>query len=457
MNHNNSAMYDQDISTFSDYGRRAINDIMKSERTHRLAAEHTTQKLMEILMEAASRMDGDLLEEIRLKDPQAPQNWRPENWSEYWRRASARKGWGGNAARLEKSIEKLRAEKQSLATRSQELGQEILRLRGCLEDGNKKIASLETEITALKAKHRKEKDSCAGKTKEKTIDLDEERPAGPIDPAGYRDLVMEATILKPQVGALKVPATYRERLKVSNNLQYCRKLMTIYLMACKGISIRLECDLLLGILFSVEERAGSTRAALDDLENAGFVSSQTLVLEQGMMGSDQPVKTSLTVLRLTEDGIRLARFLDWDPVPSELERLEGTAGGQDEKHTMATLLFTLHARRRGWKVTILPEVAGEICAEVLAGKGDERYYVSIPGGPTSDEDWQHLAALNNGRVALCTINPENREENTGQCRMLGLGGMATDVCSLVFKDAGMKTAYVIRDISPQMKLWVQEW
>jgi hypothetical protein len=192
-------------------------------------------------------------------------------------------------------------------------------------------------------------------------------------------------------------------------------------------------------------RAGSLGRIIDDLLGAGILI--------GEIAQINPPKSSLRLLKLSPDGVRLFKILfDRDPVENDWERLVRLhEGDRFPEHTLAVLIFALHARKRGWATQILPPVEGTKAVPDLAVlRGDQTLYVEVElGQKESPSKWRNQAKLNEGKVALCAATPETRKRLAGDCRLDKLSGLATDLETLV------KVKF--KTISEETPLWLEEW
>jgi len=204
----------------------------------------------------------------------------------------------------------------------------------------------------------------------------------------------------------------------------------------------------LSALENVSARTNSIRRSADELVKSGLLEADTLRMEN-------PFTTGMAVYRLTEDGRALCKAWGWTVVENEWERLMRLHQGEAQQaQTVMILALTLHARLRGWNVSILPEVEGRADPDVLVEKDGERWYVEVERGDGSRRKWKNLAALNDGRVALCAADPAGRERLVRDCKAERLNGVATDLRMLVFDGDSPRN---LVDISPAEPLWLETW
>jgi hypothetical protein len=140
-----------------------------------------------------------------------------------------------------------------------------------------------------------------------------------------------------------------------------------------------------------------------------------------------------------------------DPQENGWERLIRLHEGERfPNHTLAVLIFALHARKRGWATQVLPPVESPAAPDLLLQRGDQKYFVEVELGQREKPNkWRNLAELNNGKISLCAATPDTRKRLVGDCRLDKLNGIATDLETLV------KTKF--QTISEETPLWLEEW
>jgi hypothetical protein len=182
----------------------------------------------------------------------------------------------------------------------------------------------------------------------------------------------------------------------------------------------------------------SMRAPVQDLVQLGLVEVQTY----------RVVWTySLALLRLTEQGQALCRSFGWQVCESEWERLIRLHDGEHQtRHTAAVLAVSLNARLRGWQTYVVPNTKHtRFYPDLLIKKGNQRLYVEVELGSRKQEKWE-LHQRIQGFVALCAKTPASRDSLIRECQKLGIGGLATDLYTLVEQRH-----------EPGSFLWYEEW
>ena len=188
--------------------------------------------------------------------------------------------------------------------------------------------------------------------------------------------------------------------------------------------------------------SGSLRRLLGDLS----VKSDIFVSET--VKADSP-STSLKLFRLSAQGERLYQSLfNRRPNENEWSRLMRLRAG--ERHpglTVAVLAFVSQARKRGWAAQVLPEGKD---ADAWVMRGDERWFVEIGlSGKERLSHWQGLAALNDGRLALCAADSKTRAQLVGMRKQAHLAGVATDIEALVMAK--------LKGVAENAPLWHESW
>jgi hypothetical protein len=386
---------------------RGLEDILNSERELRKMAEVQNREMRKVLTEVAYRLAGDRMEENRKQDPGSPENWGADDWREFFaKNIQESSGWDPSED-LRKRLRRLEHERDSAI-------RELEKLRRILIESKEQIT---TEKIDREKEQEKTPDSGSG-----TIST----------PKGILEKIAVPEIPK------KPPTRFATRL--GTGTRWKRQALALYLMADRGLSLRLEILKVIGELANVRPNAGSLRRMIDD----GLISKGLVVFGILSMNLSQPSK--MAVLRLTDDGRELCNILGWEPVESEWERLIRLHDGDRQtEHTAGVLAFTYHSRRRGWGTEVLPEVEGKAAPDVLVKKGDERILVEVEFGEDKPNKWRNLAELQ-GFVALCAATAEKRSKLVAECKLDKLSGIATDIETLIQESGGIPG-----------KLWIEKW
>ncbi len=421
---------------------RVQRDLVDSERSQREAAERLARDLAKVLQELAIFYDGSRLEALRHEDPKIPQYWTPDDWRSFFANvpAPAKAGWAG-------------ANQQSRVVELERMNAEL----------KKRLAEMETRPTrSVAAETASDERVTTNLTLPKVARevVPEKAPRLAIVPKLY-DLPAEVT--PPLAGLLArardvwntlpntCPVAFQKLLsgggRKGEDLKkaYQRCWLMLYLIGACRINAKFEIEDILAFVCGLSTKPGSLGRISTDLMDAGILTGEVI-----RIGSP---KTSLRLLQISPEGKKLYKVLfERDPEETEWERIIRLHEGERfPEHTLALLIFTLHARKRGWATQILPPVSGtKAVPDLLVMRGEEKLYVEVElGQKESPTKWRNQAALNGNLVALCAATPETRQRLAGDCRLAKLPGMATDLETLVkFKS---------QDITEETPLWLEKW
>jgi hypothetical protein len=390
-----------------DVIERGLEDILNSERELRKIAEVQNREMRKVLTEVAYRLAGDRMEVIRKQDPGSPDNWDSDDWREFFaKNIQEISGWD-HSEELRKRLRLLERERDTAMQKLEEL-------RG-------HMAEKEAQVTAEKVDDK----------------IEQEKVPDAGSSLTSNKLGIFESIELPEIPR-KPPTRFASRLGTGK--RWKRQAQALYLMAVRGLSLRLEILQIVGEMENVSPNAGSLRRMIDD----GLISKGLVVFGKLSMNLSQPAK--LVVLRLTDDGRELCNILGWEPVESEWERLIRLHdGNRQEEHTAGVLAFSYHSHRRGWQTEVLPDVEGNAKPDVLVIKGEERIFVEVEFGEDKPNKWRNLAELQ-GFVALCAATAEKRSKLVAECKLDKLSGIATDIETLIQESGGITG-----------KLWVEKW
>jgi hypothetical protein len=455
---------------------RALHDTLQAERSMRDRSTRTISELVKLLAELANRYDGERLEELRRADPNGLAMWKASDWRKFFasipfKPAITASGWGKNDAQ-DKDVA--------------ELKKEIKKLEGViarLPSTKEAFPNIELGATPTEKKDKKELDplppapklqttsnqQVRGKKERKLkkrspeivtkVNARIEALSNPAKntPEGFSGSM--ATILadlqkmqKSNDFAKKPPAAWQQRLSGKGrtgrdlSLAYERYWSTLWLIGRWGIVSKLEIETLIGLSNGLSTRAGSLVRASKDMVEAN------LLLEKSMRLSKSP-SSALKIYQLSDDGKALFKLLfEKAAIQDELSVMnEKHEGERFPDHTLAVLIFALHARRRGWATQLMPSVEGKAAPDLVILRGDERLYVEVERGQKEKSaKWTGIASLNGGTVALCAMTEKYRQRLVGDCKLLKINaGFATDLKSLV----------TVRydDIGAETPLWLKKW
>ena len=277
-----------------------------------------------------------------------------------------------------------------------------------------------------------------------------------INPQGLTFVHLD---LLRELRALRMPITLPARFQshfpkaglneADRERQVRRKLYVLFLLS-RGLDIRLEIDHLISQVEGIGSRTGALRRIYDSMVEKNLLSREVMEMSAP--------NTSLAMLQLTQDGGQLCQILGWEVNETERQRMNRMhQGAEFPQHTLAVMIFAMHARLRGYRVGVLPELTGVQTKAVpdvsvspsLPDEKLETIYVEVElSNKELDQKWRNLAQLQT-RVALCARNTQRRARLIGDCKLKDLHGMATDLETLI--------ACKVPDISQNTPLWAEEW
>jgi hypothetical protein len=450
---------------------RALQDTLRAERSMRDRSEKTIRALVKLLAELANRYDGERLEELRRADPNDLAMWKASDWRKFFasippKPTTITSGWGKNDAH-DKEVAVLKMEIQKLEKEVAQLDctEELNPNKSDEKKGEKELEPLPVAPklqTTSNQQVRGKKERKPKKRSPKIVTKVNARIEALGDPArntpkGFSGSM--ATILadlqkmqKSNDFAKKPPAAWQQRLNGKGrtgrdlSLAYERYWSTLWLIGRWGIVSKLEIETLIGLSNGLSTRAGSLVRASKDMVEAN------LLLEKSMRLSKAP-SSALKIYQLSDDGKSLFKLLfERTAIQAELSIMnEKHEGERFPDHTLAVLIFALHARRRGWATQLMPSIEGKTAPDLVILRENERLYVEVERGQKEKSSkWTGIASLNEGTVALCAMTEKYRQRLVGDCKLLKIkAGLATDLKSLV----------TVRydDIGAETPLWMKKW
>jgi hypothetical protein len=376
---------------------RAVDDILSAERHLRSLAEEDIRGYRALLLEVAHIFAGEKIEAVRKHDPNAPDQWKAEEWGRFFRGMRYEVGGWANPEILEK-----------------------------------RLASYEHKLDFERGKN----DELRGKLKERLVQATEQE----VKEKDLTPAERARAALWP-VFPESPPAEFAK--KFNTKVQWMRIALMIYLLGVKGWSARVEIATYLARAANVTVGGGGTKNFIGQMLDEGFA-------EQTMYGLELHTNVNFGVFRLLPDGVKICRYLGHEPVESELEYLFRRHNGRAQKeHTIAMLCFAFHARLRGWDVKLVPEMEGtDARPDMLVQHDDMKYYVEVEFGHNKEkkQKWSNQAELQ-GLVVFCTATPDQRKNLAHHISEKGYQGIGTDLGSLI-------AAQVKGDPGP---LFLQSW
>jgi len=442
-------------------------------------SEETVRDLFKLLAELAYRLDGQRLEDARRDDPQGQAAWTVKDWRNFFssiRRKQPAKGWGGKTdetelvmlrekvAKLDKLLGKalLATERAAQAP----LGEKAISPKQKLAESAKqtnlvplppkpamKTTSSQQVRGRKERKPQKRSAETVAKVKARIEALGEvvESPEGMIGSMASMLADLQAT-LKDEKFPKRPPAAWKQRLSGNGrrgrdlDLANQRYWSALWLTGRWGIVSKMEVETMIGLSNGLSSRSGALSRIMSDLLKAG------VIVEKSSRLSTAP-SSALKMFQLSDEGKILFKLLFRKAaVQDELSIMyEKHEGERFPDHTLAVLIFALHARRRGWATQLMPAIEGKSAPDLVVQRGDERLYVEVERGQKEKKTkWTGIADLNNGTVALCAMTPKYRRRLVGDCKLAKIKkGFATD----------LKTIVTVKydTIGAETPLWDEKW
>ena len=214
----------------------------------------------------------------------------------------------------------------------------------------------------------------------------------------------------------------------------------LYLLATTGISMRSELESLLAKQRHTLPRANPIRSVFErNLVDEDLIHKQTVPT----FGRHR-----VALVRLSEEGKEVCRTFGWTVIQCEWERLVKLhSANRQPQHTGAIVVFAHHARLRGWKAQVLPQIGSPVFfPDLVVERDEQRIYVEVELGSRKHQKWCNMQEAQ-GFVALCARTPKSRQSLITECRQVGTIGLATDLTTLYRESKNS-------DIGP---LWAEDW
>jgi len=404
---------------------RLHQTLVEAERDLRLQAEAQIRAYHALMQDLVHRLGlAEHLDEARHADPHAPAGWGPAEWRAFFDTALGKvtqtqtPPWG-----MEKQARK---ELERLTAR-------IAELEAALRQAEEGRRQAERQIQALQERLQQQaRPPAAAAPKPSSYPASDQQP--------YYQNLRDTLKALPIPSRTTLPIKWRDWLPTGN--RYQRAVQVLWLLG-QGMNIRLEIDWVLAQANGLKPRSGSIRRLFQFLEERGLITEKVLRLKTP--------QTRLSVVRLTNQGRDVVQALGFEVREGEWERLTRLhEGDRFPAHTVAVLIFALHARLRGWQVEVMPEANGKTPPDVLVAKDGQRLFVEVERGEREKAaKWRNIAQLNDGRVALCAMTPDHRALLVGDCKKRRLPGVATDLEGLI--------SVSWAEISTDTPLWLEEW
>jgi hypothetical protein len=220
-----------------------------------------------------------------------------------------------------------------------------------------------------------------------------------------------------------------------------RILQALATVALSGCSVTAElCELMENDLGLMPGNHSVRNAVTKDLAATGLAITET----HGFIG---PSKVGLT--RLTPIGQKICAEMGLKTVDSEWDQMiRGHNGLQFPRHTLGVLAFAYQARRRGWKVVLLPYTGTPVEPDLLVSqKDDEPIYVEFETRARSRGEKWYKNRLWNTYVAVATFTAAIRRALVQECKEVPVRGQATDLQTILQQDK----------LGALGSLWQEKW
>ena len=408
--------------------QRAKDDLLQAERDLRTRSEENTRAMRQVLMMTANRLDGIRMQALQRGDPSIPARWGTSEWKKFFDDVPVPSQSWNSAV-----VPDLRAQ--------EDLQNQIDELRAALEFERAKLIVVETPASVpVESTH-----------SDQILPAADAIESIPPEVTPALSVMLEDAKRMRANFPQKIPAVFSDVLsggeRTGGDLArvFQRYWLILYLIGHWRLTATMELEEILAETVGVSAGSGSMRRVMLDLEEADLLVSEILDLKSP--------RTALKLYRFSSEGEKLYQSLfqtrayenDW----SRLIRLH--EGARFPEHTLAVLIFTMHARKRGWATQVLPELKdSKSVPDALLMLGDEKIFVEVELGEKENvAKWRNQSNLNGGCTALCAATQKTRARLIADCKFDHLSGMATDLETLIkgkFK--------LINSTSP---LWLEVW
>jgi hypothetical protein len=163
---------------------------------------------------------------------------------------------------------------------------------------------------------------------------------------------------------------------------------------------------------------------------------------------------------LTKDAKDFCHELNWPVQKSEWERLARLQpGGDMQEKKVAMMLTALHARLRGYRVKVLPEINGVVPSDLLLMDANKKeYYTFVLLGDSISQEVIDKMKKVQGRVGVCALDPQNREKLKAICKKQGIiQGAEADLRLLIAGNKEDQNPISIIEINKDTRMWQEEW
>jgi len=232
---------------------------------------------------------------------------------------------------------------------------------------------------------------------------------------------------------------------VGNRRDNWERLTDALWLVSQGFAVGREIQHLLARRYHIQPDSGSLSRLLPKMVSMGL-------LRQSMPRISQHRRARLVALDCL--GHVIAKDLGWQPGENEWERLQRLhehGKQKEQRHTVSVLWFTWHARLRGLRAGVVPDVpdAKRFAPDVLLEQAGRSIYVEVERGTPDLAKWRNMLDYQ-GFIAFCARNPSHRQKLKETIQEnFSIGGFATDIKTLLDE-----TWQEDGEIGP---LWAEVW
>ncbi|MDX9865117.1 MAG: hypothetical protein RBT34_09965 [Anaerolineaceae bacterium] len=440
----------------NEYRRRAFQSLDEAEESQRASLKQKYEDLQEVLIQLAHVLRGEAIEKARHGQPQAPHNWTPSDWRNFWFEET--RIVSPVVAKTWKEIAKEEAEKnpatlgmpaynlldvhralQGVAhvddmRRAMEAAAEVH--RGELERKNEHIAGLEKKLGDLQA---------IVKNKNLTIGT-----AATVDSVGNTETIKAASRGAEEAKALsssyekelalwktvpvasQFPEEWKKQLSMQQTPSRVETAFEILfaLYSC-GISCKVETEWLVSLIKINNPAANqkSTNRLMLDMVKDGLLEDYNIYLAENGVG------THVYFHLLTQKGKQLCEALGL-PAPIAVSAAQQTIDNgfdREDDRVQMLLAISFYASLRKWECENIQKDFS-----MPIHKGDSRYVVVALTRMTSDVEVQnYLKSIKeeDTPTGIVAISPGRRISIEKWCKENITANIAfTDIKHLIDKE-----------------------
>lgn len=187
-----------------------------------------------------------------------------------------------------------------------------------------------------------------------------------------------------------------------------REIAVLWLVS-QGHTLRIEIQRMMANNFGIDHRSGALMAIIPGLIKNGFLCCEN----QAVPGVMKYGLLSLDAVYFTDAGRYLIENFLWPLKETELERMKRLheKGKMEKKHTAAVLAFSYHARLRGWKTYVMPEIncdCHRYAPDVIVTKEKNTFHVEVElSWKVAEPKWRNMAKYH-GPVAFCAKHDKHQ-------------------------------------------------